>query len=126
MKKLIYLLVCLSMLPVGLSAQTWVSQPTGVGTALNSAWAPNYNTCWMCGPGGVVRRTTNSGATWTNAGGGALTGSDLYSIFAFDENSAWVGAGDGGLYKTTNGGTLWTFVPLTPSNPFIDYVQFWN
>src|SRR2546426_6173419 len=109
MKKLTILLLCVLFMPVCSFAQTWTLQTSGVATALNSAWAASYTVCWMCGPGGVVRRTTDGGATWTNAGGGALTGSDLYSIFAFDANSAWVGAGDGGLYKTINGGTTWTF-----------------
>src|SRR6266498_1887656 len=122
------LIIFFSILTISgaLSAQTWTQQTSGIFTNLNSAYAASNEVCWMCGPGGVVRRTTNGGATWTNAGGGELTGRDFYCIFAFDAISAWIGSGDGRLYRTTNGGAGWKFIPLTPTNPFIDVIQFWD
>lgn len=125
MKKF-YLIVSMLLMTAGLFAQgTWTQQTSPVTSDLNSAWAVNTNIAWMCGPTGVVVRTTNGGTTWARVDAG-LAGNDFYSICALDVNNCWVGAGDGGLWHTTNGGTNWAFVALSPATPFIDVVHFFD
>lgn len=104
---------------------TWTQQTSPVTTDLNSAWAPSVDVCWMCGPNGVVVKTTNGGSTWALANSG-LAGNDFYTIYAFDANNCWAGAGDGGLWHTTNGGANWSFITLTPATPFVDVVHFFD
>ncbi len=64
------------------AAPSWTAQTSPVTTDLNSAWAVNDQICWMCGPAGVVIRTTNGGSTWALANTG-LTGNDFYAVFGF-------------------------------------------
>lgn len=125
MKKLFIVFILMFIVSFAADAQTWTLQ-TGPNTGdINSAWAVDANTCWMCGPAGKVIRTTNGGTTWALANTG-LTGNDFYSIAAVDANICVVGAGDGGLWRTTNGGTSWTFLTLTPAAIFINVVHFFN
>ena len=127
MKKITLSLAIVLISCISIFAQTWTQQTSPVPTPLgiNSAWAVDYNICWMSGAAGVCIRTTNGGTTWTRVDAG-LAGTDCYTICALDANTAWIGAGDGGLWRTTNAGTTWTFFPLTPASPFIDVVHFFN
>lgn len=104
---------------------TWTLQTSPVTTDLNSCWAVNNDIAWMCGPSGVVIKTTNGGSTWALANTG-LTGNDFYTIYAFDATNCWVGAGDGGLWHTINGGANWSFVTLSPASVFINVVHFFD
>ena len=124
------LLVILSLCFItsgSLTAQTWTQQTTPGGTinGLSGAWACDANVVWMCGPSGVVIRTTNGGANWTMVNAG-LTGNDFYTIAAIDANIAEAGAGDGGMWRTTNGGTSWTSQTLTPTPIFMDVIHFFD
>ncbi len=110
---------------INLNAQTWTAQTSPVTTALNGAWAIDENVVWMCGPSGVVIRTTNGGVTWAMVNAG-LTGNDFYTLSAIDANTAEVGAGDGRMWRTTNGGFSWTLQILTPTPVFIDVVHFFD
>lgn len=125
MKKFSLIIVMLALTASIFAQGTWTAQTSPVTTALNSAWAVNSDICWMCGPSGVVIRTTNGGTSWARVDAG-LTGNDFYTIFAHDANNCWVGAGDGGLWHTTNGGANWAFVTLSPASVFINVVHFFN
>ncbi len=128
MKKVILAVLSLFFVATGsLFAQSWTAQtaPAGTSGGLNGAWACDENVVWMCGPGGVVCRTTNGGTTWTMVNTG-LAGNDFYTIAAIDANTAEAGAGDGGMWRTTNGGTSWTFQALTPTPQFMDVVHFFD
>jgi len=125
MKKIFLPILILALSVFSLQAQTWVQQTSPVSTDLNSAWAVSDQICWMCGPAGLVVRTTNAGTTWALANTG-LSGNDFYTITAVDANICIVGAGDGGLWRTTNGGTSWTFITLTPPAVFMDVVHMFN
>ena len=116
-----FFLIALSNLP----AQTWTLQTSPVTTDLNGAWAVDGNVVWMCGPSGVVIKTTNGGTTWSMVNAG-LTGNDFYTISAIDANIAEVGASDGRMWRTTNGGANWTLQILTPAPTFIDVVHFFD
>ena len=78
MKKF-YLIAAMLFITTALFAQgTWTQQTSPVTSDLNSAWAVNTNIAWMCGPSGVVVRTTNGGTTWARVDAG-LAGNDFYS-----------------------------------------------
>jgi len=121
----LFILTLIFSFAAGTYSQTWTLQTSPVTGDLNSAWAVNENIVWMCGPAGVVIRTTNGGTTWALANTG-LAGNDFYTVSALDANTCFVGAGDGGLWRTTNGGANWTFVPLTPAAIFLNVVHFFD
>lgn len=125
MKKFSLIIVLLALTASVFAQGTWAPQTSPVTGALNSVWAVNTDIAWMCGPAGVVLRTTNGGTTWARVDAG-LAGNDFYTVYAHDALNCWVGAGDGGLWHTTNGGTNWAFVTLTPASVFINVVHFFN
>jgi hypothetical protein len=112
----------------------WQAQTNPVtGRDLNSAWAVDVNTCWMCGATslqtlGYVIRTTNGGLPWTNVTGDMPVSTvGLYSICGISATEAWVGANDGSVYHTTNSGSHWSYVSLpSPVTQFIDAIHFFN
>ena len=66
------------------SSAQWTEQTSGVTTALQSVSAVTDNVAWVCGVGGVVRRTTNGGTTWVNASGNLPATTDMYNIFGLN------------------------------------------
>lgn len=118
--------LCILFFAANIFAQgTWTPQTSPVTTAYNGCWAVNSDICWMCGPSGVVVRTTNGGTTWSLRNTG-LAGNDFYDCYAFDADRCWLGAGDGGLWHTSNGGANWSFVALSPAAVFINVVYFFD
>ena len=92
---------------------TWTEQTSGITTVLYSVSAVNDDVAWTCGASGKVLRTTNKGATWTNASGNLPTTALLYNIFAWDANVALATASPTAgnyIYRTSNGGANWTEV----------------
>jgi photosystem II stability/assembly factor-like uncharacterized protein len=83
---------------------------------------------WVGGNGATVRRTTNGGATWTNANPntGVIRG-DIYAIEATDSANAWCTTTPDTtfIYRTTNGGVNWTRT-FAQAGGFIDGIQMLN
>ena len=107
----------------------WVANTSGVSSLLYATKAVSLNVGWAAGAGGVVRRTTNGGASWTSAGGGAIGANDIYAIDALDANTAFVTTTPGAtfIYKTTNGGATWTQVYTDASTgAFIDGIKMYD
>lgn len=77
----------------------------GLLSSFDDVYAVDSNTVWVCGSGGLVRRTTNGGSSWDSRDAGS---SDLLGIAGVDSNTAWVVGGSGLIRKTTNGGSNWT------------------
>ncbi len=107
----------------------WVEQTSGITTDLTSVSAPDNNTAWACGNGGVVLKTINGGLTWTTATGSPIPSTlDLYNIFGIDANTALVTGSNSTaayVYKTANGGINWTLV-FTQNGGFIDAILMGN
>jgi photosystem II stability/assembly factor-like uncharacterized protein len=108
-----------------LNAQ-WVEQTSGVSADLVSVSAVDNNVCWISGDGGVVLRTTNGGATWTNVGSGSVIGTinRVDNVYALDANTclAAVFSSSGTyVYRTSNGGSNWAQV-FAQSPGFIDAI----
>ncbi|MCL4368952.1 MAG: IPT/TIG domain-containing protein [Actinobacteria bacterium] len=77
----------------------------GLLSSFDDVWAVDSNVVWVCGSGGLVRRTTNGGSGWDSRDAGST---DLLGIAGVDSNTAWVVGGAGLIRKTTNGGSNWT------------------
>ncbi|MEK9137624.1 MAG: hypothetical protein AAB393_10920, partial [Bacteroidota bacterium] len=103
----------------------WVVQTSGTTAVLYTVKAISRNVAWVAGAGGVVRRTTDGGATWLAAG---TLGADVYTITALDGNTAIVGSYNATatrLHRTTNGGATWTTVDSIAGG-FYDYVHMFD
>ena len=110
-------------------AYTWAPQTSGTTGQLLTVSAVDAQIGWAgggptsgAGPA-VVVKTTNGGATWTNAAGTGITGS-VFNIYAWSANDAIVTTSPSAtfIYKTSNGGTTWTQV-YTLAGGFIDALQ---
>ena len=110
-----------------LANYNWTSQTSGITTYLYSVRAIDAQTAWAAGAGGVVRRTTNGGTTWTGVGGGHIGTADIYNIDAVDANTAFVTTSPAATYifRTTNGGALWDTV-FTQAGGFIDGIKMFD
>jgi len=114
MKKAITVLVVL-FISYKLNAQ-WIDQSSGVSSDLWSVSAVDNNTCWISGVGGVILRTTNGGALWTNVGGGPVIGTinTVDNVYALDASTCIATEfslkGATFVYRTTDGGSNWTQV----------------
>jgi len=88
---------------------TWTSTGSvATGQNLNSicmvaASAPGTAVGWLVGNAGVLRKTINSGGTWTNPSSG--TTQNLNGVFAGDNTHGWAVGNNGTLIATTNGNT---------------------
>lgn len=84
----------------------WTNQnPVPNGNDLWSTFFINYNTGWIIGSGGFIKKTTNAGADWVQQNSG--TSLTLKSIQFIDSNTGWI-CGEGGIIlKTTDGGSSW-------------------
>jgi len=125
MKKLFFLVLLYAFSSSPIFSQSWTHQTSPITTDLNSAWASAPNVCWICGQGGVVLRTDNGGINWWLRNSG-LAGHDFYTISAVDSIICCVGAGDGSIWRTSDRGFSWTNIPLTPTNPFLNVIHFFN
>ena len=103
-------------------ANLWQVQSSGITTSLFAVKAISPSIGWVAGVSGV-RRTTNGGNTWTNAG---TFGADVYSLTALDAYTAFVTVNTtiARTYRTTNGGLTWTPVDsVTSTGAFYDAVE---
>jgi photosystem II stability/assembly factor-like uncharacterized protein len=59
---------------------------------------------WMCGQGGIIRASNDTGKTWTNQNSGVTA--DLKSIKFTDINTGYAVGNNGVILKTTTGGSV--------------------
>jgi photosystem II stability/assembly factor-like uncharacterized protein len=82
---------------------TWSLVETGADRYRDSAAVGDR--AWIVGDGGVIRATTNGGASWFNQNSG--TGNDLHGVFFLDAQEGWIGGQNNTLLYTADGGTSW-------------------
>lgn len=97
---------------------TWSEKNSGVTADLNSCSFALPSTIWICGNGGTVLRSTNTGENWVSMNSGGIPLSlDLSTIAGIDQTTA-LAAGSNGtagyIYKTTNSGANWALVFTQP------------
>ena len=103
------------------------------GASLRGLSVPKPGVVWISGSGGKVARSTDSGATWTDAQipEAVADDLDLRCIVAFDGQEAWAASAGAGsasrLFHTTDGGAAWSTV-LRNEDPvgFFDGLAFWD
>ncbi|HWQ81346.1 MAG TPA: YCF48-related protein [Ignavibacteria bacterium] len=106
-------------------SQTWTAQTSGVTTSLNCVSAVDANIGWIGGNGGVILKTVNGGANWTNVANGTVGTADIYAICALSASVCLVSTSPANtfVYRTSDGGTTWTQV-FTQVGGFIDDIRF--
>ncbi len=97
--------------------QFYIEQNSGVSVNLTSASVSNSyipNQVWVCGYGGTVLKTTNSGTNWINTSAGLIPSNislSNVSVNALD-TVLTIGqlTGSSYVYRTVNGGANWNLV----------------
>lgn len=93
-------------------AQQWTLQcPWPTGDDLLCSSFPDSAHGWVGGPYGLILRTTDGGASWTQQFGGDYALPPILSLFFHDANNGWA-LGYSTLLKTTDGGETWTEQPV--------------
>lgn len=128
MKKLL-LLSIIFFLSVSVILPQWTLQTSPTTKNLRALKAVNGQVLWACGLGGVVIKSTDGGANWTNLTPTDATFDNL-AMDAIDANTAWVtgtvGSNlDAAIWKTTDGGTTWS-QQWRDATTFSDGIKFFD
>lgn len=116
MKIIISYLLFITLAVFSAYSQTNFSEYSGFTNTLTGA-AYGGSTVWVCGPGGVVQRSTDNGTTWQDKRDG-LPVTNYHIIFTgqyfASQNAAmyFTIAGIPYAAQTSNGGTNWIWFPI--------------
>lgn len=92
-----------------LNLHAWRALPFGVTSQAEDVVAIDARTAWVVGEGGMIRTTTDGGASWIGQASG--TGNRLLDVDSLDGVTGWA-VGIGGLVlKTVDGGATWSTKP---------------
>lgn len=101
----------------------WYPKTSNTANTLNAVHFASATTGWSVGTGGVIRKTTDSGNTWTTQTTASQT---LNSVHAINTNTV-VAVGAGGLMRrTTNGGTGWSTITSGLPSSALNSVTFYS
>ena len=121
MKTLILLILTLVFITSESKSQvfaTWSEKNSGVTADLNCCSFSSPSAIWICGNGGTVLRSTNTGVNWVSLNSGGIPLSlDISTIAGIDQTTALVAGSNGTagyIYKTTNSGANWVLVFTQP------------
>ena len=105
-------------------AQTasWSALSSGTTALLTGVSATSASICYICGGGGLIRKTSDGGTSWTAQTSG--TSQDLYSILFKDTNNGFAVGNGGAALRTTNAGATWTSIAGVPSTEIYRRVWF--
>tara|TARA_R110002073_G_scaffold61392_11_gene154408 strand:- start:271 stop:1329 length:1059 start_codon:yes stop_codon:yes gene_type:complete len=107
----------------------WVAQDSGVSTSLRGLAVVDPETAWVGAPDGVVLRTIDGGASWTQSRIEAAAGLDLRSAHGFDADHAlfFTAGSPARLFETRDGGASFTLLYEDASDAaFFDALAFWD
>jgi photosystem II stability/assembly factor-like uncharacterized protein len=124
-------ILLLGLVPLAISAQTWVAQESHTTESLRGVSAANSKVVWASGTQGVYLKTTDGGASWQAATVPGAESLDFRDVHAVDERTAYllsIGTGDKSrIYKTTDGGAHWMLQLTNPDSVgFFDQFAFWD
>jgi photosystem II stability/assembly factor-like uncharacterized protein len=91
---------------VKLQADDWSKQSSGTTADLNGVAFSDSTHGWAVGDGGVIRATTDGGATWGPQASG--TTEDLHAVAFGDATHGWAVGRFSLILTTTNGGATWS------------------
>jgi photosystem II stability/assembly factor-like uncharacterized protein len=110
--------------------RTYARQPTGLSASLfgvealdvNTAFAVGHGQTERDGPGPVVLRTRDGGATWDEMAHPFRyhTRASFSAVYFINQTTGWVVGVRGTVIKTTNGGSTWTDVSAPTTLPLND------
>jgi photosystem II stability/assembly factor-like uncharacterized protein len=106
MKKLL-LLILFFFTIYSQSNSQWVQLNIGNGFNILDFSFPNAQTGYICGYGGLFKKTTNGGTNWTDLSF-PTTQFNINAIHFFDANTGLVAPDNDTIYRTTNGTNNWT------------------
>jgi hypothetical protein len=86
-------------------------------------WFFNAATGLIAGENGLLKKTTDSGKTWTDLRFNSNYYDDLYKIKFIDDKTGYITAESGNIYKTIDGGNTWKkhSSPIRYGFPVIEY-----
>ncbi|MFH2048946.1 MAG: YCF48-related protein [bacterium] len=87
--------------------ENWVVQELDALGILGDVIFNDLNTGFVCGEGGVIRKTTNGGDYWLTKRTPDSTDHDLLSISFADNNNGWICGDSGKIYYTSDAGETW-------------------
>ena len=98
-------------IPASTSAQCWIYKYSGTSSWLNGVSFSDQNHGFIVGDDGIVRQTTNGGASWQ--GHNFKIASPFYAVDCVDSTTVTIVGyspddAAGTIYHTTNGGTSWS------------------
>ncbi|MBK7160312.1 MAG: hypothetical protein IPH77_17705 [Ignavibacteria bacterium] len=96
---------------------------TGSSVTLNSVCFVNANTGFVCGDGGSLYKTVNSGLNWSISNSG-ITTENLNAVSFSDENNGVAVSKGGKIFITSNGGSDWTVNAGVTANDLLDVKYF--
>jgi len=105
MKKIILIILFIHCSFIIAESQ-WIQQTSGVTLTLYDIEMINRNTGWICGDGGIILKTTNSGTNW-NIQTTNVPGKPLLGIHPVNDSVVYSVGWFGTILKTTNGGENW-------------------
>ncbi|MCU0372077.1 MAG: T9SS type A sorting domain-containing protein [Ignavibacteria bacterium] len=106
MKNKILLLLALTSAVGGVNAQ-WIQLNTGNGFDIFDLSFPNAQTGYICGYGGLFKKTTNGGTNWTDMSF-PTTQHNLNAVYFFNPNTGLLASTNDTVYRTTDGTQNWS------------------
>jgi photosystem II stability/assembly factor-like uncharacterized protein len=89
------------------SAKTWKELWSEGSKDISSIWFINPKTGFVAGEEGLLKRTNDSGKTWTSITISTPFNDDFYTIKLFNEEVGYLTSENGIIYKTVDGGNSW-------------------
>jgi photosystem II stability/assembly factor-like uncharacterized protein len=105
--KNILILILFFTLAFAKSDAQWVNLNMGNGFNIFDFSFPNAQTGYICGYGGLFKKTTNGGTNWTNLSF-PTTQLNLNAVHFFNANTGLIASDSDTIYRTVNGTQNWS------------------
>jgi len=106
MKNTLFLILFLTF-TYSQSNSQWIQLNTGNGFNIFDFSFPNAQSGYICGYGGLFKKTTTGGANWIDLSF-PTTQHDLNAVYFFNVNTGLLASTNDTIYRTTNGTQNWS------------------